>query len=108
MEKKKREILHNRGRGGRTHKERMRLVKSHIPGNTHPASHRIPTKIILMLITIAEKNTLNRLSEEFGAFTRGKENVANATKQTKHKVVRRAIKEALKRNRTLKGGKAAY
>jgi hypothetical protein len=33
-----------------------------------------------MLITVAEKNTLNRLSSQFGAFTRREKNIANATK----------------------------
>jgi hypothetical protein len=59
----------------------MRLVKGHISRNTKLARHRIPTTIALMLITIPEKSTLNGLSRKFGAFTRGKKNVANATKQ---------------------------
>jgi hypothetical protein len=47
-------------------------------------TNRIPTSIALMLITVSKKNTLNRLSGQFGAFTRGKENITNLTKQTKH------------------------
>jgi hypothetical protein len=46
-------------------------------------ANRIPTSIALMLITVSKKNTLNRLSGQFGAFTRGKKNIANATKQMK-------------------------
>jgi hypothetical protein len=58
-----------------------------------------------MLITISKKNTLNRLSGQFGAFTRGKENIVNATKQTKHRVIRRMTGETLERNTTLQGGR---
>jgi hypothetical protein len=54
-----------------------------------------------MLITVSKKNILNRLSGQFGAFTRGKENIANATKQTKHRVIRRTTGEMLERNTTL-------
>jgi hypothetical protein len=43
----------------------------------------VPTPIALTLITVSKKNTLNRLSGQFGAFTRGKKNIANATEQTK-------------------------
>jgi hypothetical protein len=42
-----------------------------------------------MLIAVSKKNILNRLSGQFGAFARGKENIANATKQTKHRVIGR-------------------
>jgi hypothetical protein len=38
-----------------------------------------------MLITVSKKNILNRLSGQFRAFARGKENITNATKQTKHR-----------------------
>jgi hypothetical protein len=54
-----------------------------------------------MLITISKKNTLNRLSGQFGAFARGKENIANATKQTKRRVIRKTTEETLERNTTL-------
>jgi hypothetical protein len=64
--------------------------------------------IALMLITITEKSTLNRLSGKFGAFTRGKEHVANATKQTKHRIVRRATKNPLKMNGTLKSSRRLH
>jgi hypothetical protein len=57
-----------------------------------------------MLITVSKKNTLNRLSQ-FGAFARGKENIANATKQTKRRVIRRTTGETLERNTTLQGGR---
>jgi hypothetical protein len=56
-----------------------------------------------MLITISKKNTLNRLSGQFGAFARGKENIANATKQRKHRVMRRTIRQTLERNTTRQG-----
>jgi hypothetical protein len=64
-------------------------------------TNRVPTPIALMLITVSKKNTLNRLSGQFGAFARGKENIANATKQTKRRVVRRTTRETLERNATL-------
>jgi hypothetical protein len=64
-------------------------------------TNRVPTPISLMLITVSKKNTLNRLSGQFGAFARGKENIANATKQTKHRVIRRMTREMLERNTTL-------
>jgi hypothetical protein len=54
-----------------------------------------------MLITVSKKNTLNRLSGQFGAFARGKKNIANATKQTKHRVIKRMTGERLERNATL-------
>jgi hypothetical protein len=54
-----------------------------------------------MLIVVSKKNTLNRLSDQFGAFARGKENITNATKQTKRRVIRRTTGEMLKRNTTL-------
>jgi hypothetical protein len=57
--------------------------------------------LALMLITVSKKNTLNRLSGQFGAFVRGKENIANATKQTKRRVIRRTTRETLERNATL-------
>jgi hypothetical protein len=43
-------------------------------------TNRIPTPIALMLITVSKKNILNRLSGQFGAFARGKENITNLTK----------------------------
>jgi hypothetical protein len=58
-----------------------------------------------MLITVSKKNTLNRLSSQFGAFVRGKENIANATKQTKRRVIGRTTGETLERNTTLQGGR---
>jgi hypothetical protein len=61
----------------------------------------VPTPIALMLTTVSKKDTLNRLSGQFGAFTRGKKNITNATKRTKHRVIRRMAREALERNTTL-------
>jgi hypothetical protein len=86
----------------------MRLVKDHIPRNMQPARHKIPTTIALMLITIPEKSTLNRLSGKFDAFTRGKENIANTTKQMKHRIVSRATKKPLERNGTLKSSRSLH
>jgi hypothetical protein len=48
-----------------------------------------------MLITVSKKDTLNRLSGQFGAFTRGKKNITNATKRTKRRVIRRMTREVL-------------
>jgi hypothetical protein len=48
-----------------------------------------------MLITVSKKDTLNRLSGQFDAFTRGKKNITNTTKQTKHRVIRRMTREVL-------------
>jgi hypothetical protein len=67
--------------------ERTCLIKSDITRDAHPMTNGVPTAIALMLITVSKKNTLNRLSGQFGAFTRGKENIANTTKQAKHRVV---------------------
>jgi hypothetical protein len=69
--------------------------------DAHPTTNRIPTPIALMLITVSKKNTLNRLSGQFGAFARGKENIAKVTKQMKHRVIRRTTGEMLKRNAIL-------
>jgi hypothetical protein len=55
----------------------------------------VPTSIALMLITVSKKDTLNRLSGQFGAFTRGKKNIANATKQMKRRVIRSTTRETL-------------
>jgi hypothetical protein len=55
--------------------------------DAHPTINGVPITIALMLITVSKKNTLNRLSGRFGAFARGKENIANTTKQAKHQVV---------------------
>jgi hypothetical protein len=79
----------------------MRLIKRDITRNAHPTTNRVPTLIALMLITVSKKNTLNRLSGQFGAFVMGKKNIANATKQTKRRVIRRTTGEMLERNTTL-------
>jgi hypothetical protein len=64
-------------------------------------TNRVPTPIALMLITVSKKKIFNRLSGQFGAFVRGKENIANAPKQRKHRVIRRTTREMLERNTTL-------
>jgi hypothetical protein len=76
----KRYILYRVGRGSGARIERTRLIKRDITRDAHPTTNRIPTPIALMLIIVSKKNTLYRLSGQFGAFTRGKENIANATK----------------------------
>jgi hypothetical protein len=58
-----------------------------------------------MLITVAEKSTLNRLSGQFGAFTRREKNIANATKQMKSRVVWRTTGETLERDATWEGSR---
>jgi hypothetical protein len=58
----------------------MRLIKRDITRNAHPTTNGVPTPIALMLITVSKKDTLNRLSSQFGAFRRGKKNITNATK----------------------------
>jgi hypothetical protein len=68
-------------------------------------TNRVPTAIALMLITVAEKNTLNRLSGQFGAFTRREKNIANTTKQIKSRLVWRTTRETLERDATLEGSR---
>jgi hypothetical protein len=54
-----------------------------------------------MLITIAKEHTLNGLSGQFGALTRGWKNITNRTKRAKSQIIRGASKQTLKRNTTL-------
>jgi hypothetical protein len=58
-------------------------MKSQILRYTHLTANTIPTPIALMFIIVSEKNTLNRMSGQFGTFTRDKKNIENATKQRK-------------------------
>lgn len=103
MKGQKRQRLHRGSRRrDRTWVEGTRLVESHIPRNPHPSTNRIPAPIALVLGTVSQKDTLNRLSGQFGAFSRGEENIANAAKQTKGRVVRKKTTETLNRDRTLK------
>ena len=48
------------------------LIKCDIPRNPHPPSNRVIATITLVFRTVPKKNTLNRLSSEFGALTRWK------------------------------------
>jgi hypothetical protein len=80
---KKGNIFYRKTRGGRTRVVRTRRIKSHITRNAQPTTNRIPTSIALVLIIVAKKNTLNRLSSQFGAFSRGKKNITDASKHTK-------------------------
>ena len=52
-----------------------------------------PNTIALVLITVAKENTLNRLSSQFGAFSRGKKDISHTSKHTKGGVVRRATRD---------------
>jgi hypothetical protein len=88
-------ILHQEGRGGGARIEGTQLIKSDITRNAHLMANRVPTPIALMLITVSKKDTLNRLSGQFGAFMRGKKNIANTTKQMKHRVIRSTTREML-------------
>jgi hypothetical protein len=72
-----------------------RLIKRDITRNAHPTTNGVSIPIALMLITVSKKDTLNRQSGQFGAFTRGKNNITNATKRTKRRVIRRMTREAL-------------
>jgi hypothetical protein len=85
--------------------EGARLIKRDITGDAHPTSNRVPTAVALMLITVSKKNTLSRLSGQFGAFAGRKKNIASATKQTKSRVVWRGTRKTLERNATLKGSR---
>jgi hypothetical protein len=58
-----------------------------------------------VLITVAKKNTLHRLSGQFGAFAGSKENIAHAPKHAKSGVVRRTTRETLHRNTTLQSSR---
>ena len=80
---KERKVVHRETRGRRTWLVRTRLVKGHITRDAQATTHRIPTSIALVLITVTKENTLNRLSSQFGAFSGGKKNIADAAKHTK-------------------------
>jgi hypothetical protein len=51
---------------------RSGLIKGDILRNPHPPSNRVIAAIALVFRTIPKENTLNRLSNEFGALTRWK------------------------------------
>jgi hypothetical protein len=55
-------VLHREGRGGGVRIGGTRLIKSDITRNTHPTANGVPTPITLVLIILAKKHTLNRLS----------------------------------------------
>jgi hypothetical protein len=61
----------------------------------HLTANGVPTSIALVLITIAKKQTLNRLSGQFVALTRGQKNIAKATKGAKSRIIRGVSKETL-------------
>jgi transcription antitermination factor NusG len=57
---------------GRTRIVGSGLIKGDIPRNPHPPSNRVIAAIALVFGTVPKKNTLNRLSSEFGALSRWK------------------------------------
>jgi hypothetical protein len=75
--------------------EGTRLIKLDVTGNAHPMANGVPTPISLVLITVAKKHTLNRLSDQFGLLARGQKNIANATKRAKSQIIRGASKQML-------------
>jgi hypothetical protein len=68
--------------------EGSRLIKLDVTRNAHLTANGVPTSIALVLITVAKEHTLNRLSGQFGALTRGQKNIANATKRAESQVIR--------------------
>jgi hypothetical protein len=80
---KERNIVHRETQGGRAGVVRARLIKGHITRDAQAPTNRVPTAIALVLITVAKENTLNRLSSQFGAFSRGKQDIAHTSKHTK-------------------------
>jgi hypothetical protein len=59
---KKGDIIPRVGTRGGARIEGTRLIKHDVTRDAHPTTNRVPTAIALMLITVAEKNTLNSLS----------------------------------------------
>jgi hypothetical protein len=94
----KRYVLHREGQVGGTWVEGSRLIKLDVTRNAHPMANEVPTSIALVLITVvtvAKKDTLNRLSGQFGALARGQKNIANATKRAESRIIRGASKQTL-------------
>ena len=73
-------------------KEKTVLSKCHITRDMHATRRRIIVAITFMLRTIPQKNTLNRLSSQFSALTRGKQNIADTSKNSKVVIVGRLTK----------------
>jgi hypothetical protein len=88
-------VLHREGRRGGTRVEGTRLIKLDIMRNAHPTANWVPTPISLVLIIVAKKHTLNRLSGQFGALARNQKNIANATKRANSQKIRGASKQTL-------------
>ena len=78
--KKKRDIIHRVSTRGGARIEGTCLIKCDVTRDAHPTTNGVPTAIALMLITVTEKNTLNRLNGQFGAFARRQKDIAYATK----------------------------
>jgi hypothetical protein len=81
-------------------KERTVLNKCDITRDTYATSGRIITTITLMLRTISQKNTFNRLSRQLGSLTRCKQNIASTSENPKMIIVRRSTKKDFTRTLT--------
>ena len=90
-----------RGQKGRRDIERTVLNKHNVAGNTNATGNRIIAFIALMLGAITKENTGRGLSREFGVLTRGKKYIAQAAKNTKVVITRRATKQTLARTAIL-------
>jgi hypothetical protein len=88
-------VLHREGRRGGSRVVGTRLIKLDITRNAHPTANWVRTPIALVLITVAKKHTLKRLSGLFGALTRGQKNIANAPERAKSRKIRGASKQTL-------------
>jgi hypothetical protein len=63
--------------------------ESDITREANTPSRGVITAVALMLKTVTKKDTLNRLSCQFGGLSRRKENITCATKDTKMSIFRR-------------------
>ena len=70
----------------------MVLNKINIIRDVYTMGRRVIASITLMLRTISQKNTLNRLCSQFSALMRGKQNIACASKNAKMVIARSTIK----------------
>jgi hypothetical protein len=70
-------------------------MKLDVTRNAHPTANRFPTPIALVLITIAKKHTLYKLSGQFGALARGQKNITNTIKRVKSQIIKAASKQML-------------
>ena len=94
-----------RGRRGRRDIERTVLNKRDVAGNTNATGNRIIASIALVLRAITKENTGCGLSREFGALTRRKKDITQATKNTMVVITWRVTKQTLTRTATLEKGR---